>query len=91
VATAPQDGYTPYWLGRGFVAGGLTFTGPYTADFAEEVEGGGSWGVYIAKVGKQGAVTLSVRSYSAAAWARLPLHVPPNASTVTVGFYTGTI
>src|SRR5438477_8233438 len=41
VAKAPQDGYTPYWLGRECEAGGLTFTGPSVPDFCAYVEGDG--------------------------------------------------
>ncbi len=42
VATADKDGYTPYWLGREFTAGGFTFHGPYVSDLpGAKVEGGG--------------------------------------------------
>ena len=41
IASADTDGYTPYWLGRGFTAGGLTFAGPYVGDLTvEKVQGG---------------------------------------------------
>jgi hypothetical protein len=38
---APSDGYTMYWLGREFEAGGVTFEGPSVDDFGQEVELGG--------------------------------------------------
>jgi hypothetical protein len=39
---AQEEGFTAYWLGRSFDAGGLTFEGPSVADFGADVTGGGS-------------------------------------------------
>jgi hypothetical protein len=63
VAHAPQDGYTVYWLGREFQAGGLTFTGPDVADFGTEVSGGGLEMSYNTSRGG-----LNLTLYSPAAW-----------------------
>jgi len=38
---ANEEGFTAYWLGRSFEAGGLTFEGPGVADFGADVTGGG--------------------------------------------------
>jgi|CXWL01.1.fsa_nt_gi hypothetical protein len=40
VASADADGYTPYWLGREFEAGGMTFKGSHVSDYGGEIEGG---------------------------------------------------
>jgi hypothetical protein len=72
VASASKDGYAPYWLGRGFTVGGLSFTGPSTADFGGEVEGGGANFSYDADVlDGGGSVSLDVTLYSPAAWDRV--------------------
>jgi hypothetical protein len=69
VAGASKDGYAPYWLGRGFTAGGLAFTGPSTADFGGEVDGGGVQFNYHANVlAGRGSVGLQIILYSARAW-----------------------
>jgi hypothetical protein len=70
VASAEEDGYTPYWLGRGFPAGGLSFEGPYVAE-GDEVTGGGVESSYEAVTpdGK-GIVVLDVYSFSPSAWER---------------------
>jgi hypothetical protein len=70
VAHAPQDGYTPYWLGRSFQAGGLTFVGPITGDPGYEVDGGGISMDYAAAVLKSGAVSVRLTDYTPAAWAK---------------------
>jgi hypothetical protein len=72
VAKAPQQGYTPYWLGRSFEAGGLTFNGPFVADFGDEVSGGGLSASYDADLTSipRGVVELSLQFESPAAWAR---------------------
>ena len=41
-ARADTEGWKPYWLGRSFTAGGLTFLGPGIGDFGEPIEGGGT-------------------------------------------------
>jgi hypothetical protein len=77
VATAPEDGYRPYWLGRGFDAGGLRFKGPFTADFAEEVEGGVSTD-YVA----DNSGVLNLTSYSPPAWERAEARGTPFGSAM---------
>ena len=65
---ADQEGWKPYWLGRSFTAGGLTFNGPGVGEFGDEIEGGGIRYNYDAKIGK-GGVGLDVLIYSPSAWA----------------------
>jgi hypothetical protein len=68
VAPADEDGYTPYWLGRSFSAGGLAFDGPYVAEGAT-VRGGGVEASYRAVTADgKGVVVLDVYSFSQAAW-----------------------
>ncbi len=44
VADAPSQDLNVYWLGRGFTAGGIRFTGPnVNSDYSLEVSGG-AWG-----------------------------------------------
>jgi hypothetical protein len=72
VASSDADGYTPYWLGRTFVAGGLVFEGPYVPRQGDEVQGGGVEFTYQAATqGGKGLAVLSVLEYSteARAWA----------------------
>jgi hypothetical protein len=66
VATAPRDGYTPYWLGQEFEAGGQQFRGPFTSVIGHEVPGGGVSTDYDALSG----MSLTITSYSPAAWAQ---------------------
>ncbi len=71
VASADRDGYTPYWLGREFTAGGLVFQGPVTSDLPGQVAGGGvrmEYNADLALRGSSGAVGLEVVVYSPAAW-----------------------
>ena len=96
VATADKDGYTPYWLGRGFQAGGLEFRGPFAGDigFSTGITGGGAqFDYYATLVPGHGAVTLSISLYSPQAWAQSPRNhpAPPGASqgAVTVGIHGG--
>jgi hypothetical protein len=70
---AMQDmGLPVYWLGRGFTAGGLTFHGPYGAEFGGEVEAGGVFMGYVSwLVGApyEGSNTsLEITVYSPDAW-----------------------
>ncbi len=96
VANADQQGYTPYWLGREFVAGGLTYKGPDVADFGDEVDGGGVSMGYSARLAR-GGVSLNMSLYSRDAWSRAEVagisRVGANASvrTVTVAGHTGTL
>lgn len=71
VASADRDGYTPYWLGREFTAGGLVFQGPITSDLPGQVAGGGvrmEYNADLALRGSAGVVGLEVTVYSPAAW-----------------------
>jgi hypothetical protein len=65
-------GFPVYWLGRAFTAGGMTFHGPYGAEFGGEVEGGGSLATYVSwLVGEpfEGSHTsLEITTYSPDAW-----------------------
>jgi hypothetical protein len=66
-AKAMQEmGLPVYWLGRQFTAtpGGLTFRGPYGAEFGGEVEGGGVSVEYIT----EGPNRLDITIYSPHAW-----------------------
>ncbi len=67
VEDAKADGYTPYWLGKRFEAGGLTFEGPYVDDFFDGLSGGGVSFAYAASVAPSGLVTLDFAEYSPAA------------------------
>jgi hypothetical protein len=71
VATASQDGYTPYWLGTSFKAGGLEFQGPFTAVIAHEVSGGGVSTDYDADAPGGGIASVNITSYSPGAWSRV--------------------
>ncbi len=64
IANAQQDGYTPYWLGRGFNVKGIPFAGPYVDRDADRIEGGGIGFHYDGR-----ATALHITEYSAAAWA----------------------
>jgi hypothetical protein len=64
VAQAPKQGWTAYWLGRSFQAGGMTFKGPAVADFGDEIPQGGIAASYNA--GTAGELEISV--FSAPAW-----------------------
>ncbi len=72
----------------GFTAGGLDFRGPSTADFGEEVEGGGAQFTYDADVlDGRGSVGLSVTLFSPKAWEKAKTtqdaDVPPAGTSVT--------
>jgi hypothetical protein len=67
-ASAPSDGYAPYWLGREFRAGGLTFRGPGVGGIGDDVEGGGLEANYSAEVLKDSYVELQLVMYSPKAW-----------------------
>jgi len=72
VARAPQDGYTVYWLGNEFQAGGHTFTGPSVPDPSiAEVQGGGVVIDYDTHFAGGGA-GLTLTLYSERAWAASP-------------------
>jgi hypothetical protein len=64
VANAPNEGWTAYWLGKSFQAGGLEFNGPYVADFGDELTGGAR-ATYAAP--PSGPI-LSLFLYSEAGW-----------------------
>ena len=65
-------GLPVYWLGRGFTAGGLTFHGPYGAEFGGEVEGGGVFMGYTSWLAGEpfeiGDTSLEITVYSPDAW-----------------------
>jgi hypothetical protein len=78
VGRAPGEGYTPYWLGRSFSAGGLTFAGPSVSDLDIAGQPGTIGATYDAVARPDGGrVTLSLASYSGAAWASVSRHVLP--------------
>ena len=67
-AKAMQEmGLPVYWLGREFTAtpGGITFRGPYGAEFGAEVEGGGVFMGYLREGPDPG---LEITVYSPDAW-----------------------
>lgn len=82
VATAPGDGYTPYWLGRQFEAGGQQFRGPFTSVIGHEVPGYGVSTDYDSITG----TFVTITSYSPTAWnenkARTPIGSSSRAVTV---------
>ena len=90
---APSDGYTMYWLGRQFDAGGVTFAGPSVDDFGQEVDGGGILMSYTAQGPDRYDIRLTVETQSA--WAdaksRGIFRIPGNARTrdVTIGGHMG--
>ncbi len=65
-------GLPVYWLGRGFTAGGLTFQGPYGAEFGGEVEGGGIFLHYTSWLDgtpfEGSNIWLDITVYGPAAW-----------------------
>lgn len=65
VGQSKSEAWTPYWLGRRFQAGGLTFIGPAVGDDQEELTGGGLSYTYNALNSGPG---LEVRLYSRGAW-----------------------
>ena len=98
VASAEQDGYTPYWLGRGFQAGGLEFRGPFAGDigFSTGITGGGAQFAYYATFDpSRFAGDLTLILFSEHAWAQSPQNRPPPPGAaqraVTVGGNTGTL
>lgn len=69
VARAPSAGFTPYWLGREFPVGGLTFTGPTAPTFAKVVPDVGAVEAdYLANIDPKGQVSLQVFSYNHSTW-----------------------
>ena len=64
---ADQEGWKPYWLGRSFTAGQLTFDGPRVGEFGYEIEGGGTVYKYHSALAS-GSVGLDVYIYSSQAW-----------------------
>jgi hypothetical protein len=92
VASAPRDGYTPYWLGREFTANSLMFRGPYVDDFTD-VLGGGAQFHYDATVPGVGPVDLMILVFSERAWVQSPLNRPPTPgarqTAVVVGTHAG--
>lgn len=79
VATqAPSQGYTMYWLGRSFTAGGLTFKGPAVPDFGAGQEGGVEF-----SYNAPGGAGLDIAVLSDAAFAH-PAPTPARATTKTV-------
>jgi hypothetical protein len=91
VAHAPQDGYTPYWLGGSFQARGLTFVGPITDDVYYEVDGGGVSMDYAAAVLENGAVSVHLTDYTAAAWAKAAVRIPNTGRGVRVAGFPATV
>lgn len=72
VATAPEDGYDVYWLGREFEAGRLTLEGPSVPDFAGRIADGGFTMSYLPPLAYEGVTTsVGVTLYSQRAWERL--------------------
>ena len=65
---ADQEGWKPYWLGRTFTAGSLTFEGPGVGGFGFEIEGGGLSYNYDAALAA-GTVGIKFYVYSPNAWA----------------------
>jgi hypothetical protein len=94
---APKDGYTVYWLGRGFQAGGLDFEGPGVSDTeAAGFEAGGFSMSYSAASAQGGRVGLDVSVFTQQAWALSPSsqrRLPQNATTasVTAAAHSGTL
>lgn len=78
---ASSDGYTMYWLGRSFSAGGLTFEGPGVPDFGGEEAGGG---VAMSYSAQGGAAGLNIGVLSAAAWGRRAEAPVPGSKAKTV-------
>jgi hypothetical protein len=70
VANAKNEGYTPYWLGRRFDAGGVTFSGPSTDGSYQGREGGGVRFSYTgtSTVPPHDVTILDFDEYSAQAW-----------------------
>lgn len=68
VARAPKDGYTVYWLGRSFTAGGLTFTGPEVS--GTEAGGLPGGGVDFSYNPPGSGAGLNISLLSDAAWQR---------------------
>ena len=68
---ADELGFTPYWLGRSFEAGGLIFEGPSVADFGADVTGGGISASYAARIQGGGTAPLNLTLYSPEAWRRV--------------------
>jgi len=91
VAKAPDDGYSVYWLGREFQAGGLTFKGPSADDSRISAFSGGG-GVefgYGSHIDGLGGVSLDIYLYSPNAWAgvkdsQLPAHEARRGQDLTI-------
>jgi hypothetical protein len=70
-ARAEEEGYTPYWLGRTFEAGGLTFYGPFAPPRDAFTRGGSVSATYVANTAAGDAVVrLELESVSPAEWER---------------------
>jgi hypothetical protein len=66
---APADGYTIWWLGREFTAGGATFTGPAVADIGGRLDAGGvSMSYYPQAPLRTGSLDVSL--YSRDGWSK---------------------
>lgn len=68
VARSDEDGYTVYWLGEQFEAGGLTFKGPEVSNFGLDVPGGGVEADYVADVAGGGQTNLALYAFSEEGW-----------------------
>jgi hypothetical protein len=94
VKRAPQEGWTPYWLGRSFTAGGETFEGPGVGGIGGTIEGGG---INLWYVSTNSPVNLRAYVFSPAAWTAATAHnangAPRGAEsrTVTVASHSGTL
>jgi len=94
---APDEGYTMYWLGRQFEAGGLTFTGPSVSDYGLEDPGSVNMSYDAPVLGGRGGVSFQIFLFSPAAWhveeaagrARLPSNLA--TKTVTVAGHSATL
>jgi hypothetical protein len=67
-ASAGKDGYTPYWLGREFTAGGFVYSGPYLGDLPGERFDRGGMSVTYSPDSQRGGGSLDLLLYSRAAW-----------------------
>lgn len=88
VGSADKNGYTLYWLGRGFSAAGLEFQGPHVSDLpGDTVEGGGvhvTYGAYTTD-GAQFVVDLTIYSPLAREKNRRRIELPAARSVTIAG------
>lgn len=90
VEDAEDDGYRPYWLGRGFEAGGVTFDGPNVTDFFDGTPGGGVRFSYGGFVPPQGRVVIHFDEYSPEAWSMIePLRAGYGGREIVVAGHSG--